>query len=308
MTAERVTLGGDLTVRRLGLGTMELTGRGTWGEPRDPAGARALLRRARELGVELFDTADSYGPEVSERLVADALHPYGGIVVATKGGLTRQGPSLWSRNCRPGHLRSSCEGSLRRLRVDCIDLYQLHAVDPRVPVEESLGALAELQQQGKIRHIGVCNVGLAQLERALVAAAVVSVQNRYNAADRRSEAVLERCEQLGIAFVPWAPLDGGSLSGVRGRLGRIARRHGATDAQIALTWLLHRSPLVVPIPGTRSVEHLEENLGAASLELGPEDLAALASPVRAGLSARRLARGARMRARRLRRSFYARRV
>jgi len=290
---------GDITVRRLGLGTMELTGHGTWGEPRDPAGARALLRRARELGVDFFDTADSYGPEVSERLIADALHPYGEVVVATKGGMTRQGPSLWSRDCRPEHLRSACEGSLRRLRVDCIDLYQLHVVDPDVPIEESLGMLAELRAQGKIRHIGVCNVSRSELERAVAATPVVSVQNRYNAADRRSESVLELCETLGLAFIPWAPVGGGGLSDARGAVVRTARRLGATAPQVALAWLLHRSPLTVPIPGTRSLAHLEENVRASSLVLEPGDLAALASPVKVGFGAKRIARQMRRRARRL---------
>jgi pyridoxine 4-dehydrogenase len=305
MAAETVTFGGDLTVARLGLGTMELTGQGTWGEPRNPAEARTLLRRARELGVELFDTADSYGPHVSERLLAEALHPYDGIVVATKGGHTRGGPSLWARDGRPEHLRAACEGSLRRLRVDRIDLYQLHAVDPAVPIEESVGTLAELRQQGKIRHIGVCNVGVAELERALAVAPIVSVQNRYNASDRTSEAVVERCEQLGIAFLPWAPLAGGHLSAGRGTLARIARRLDATTAQVALAWLLHRSPLIVPIPGTRSREHLHENVRAALLSLDAADLDALASPARTGISARRLRRGARRIGRRLRRSIGA---
>jgi pyridoxine 4-dehydrogenase len=307
MVAATVTFGGDLTVRRLGLGTMELTGHGTWGEPRDPAGARALLHRARELGVELFDTADAYGPDVSERLIAEALHPYDGLAIATKGGHTRGGPSLWARDGRPEHLRAACEGSLRRLRVDRIDLYQLHAVDPAVPIEESVGALAELRQEGKIRHIGVCNVGVAELERALVVAPIVSVQNRYSASDRMSEAVLERCEQLGIAFLPWAPLAGGYLSAGRGTLARIARRLDATRAQVALAWLLHRSPLIAPIPGTRSREHLDENMGAALLSLDAADLRALASPVSTGISVRHLRRGARRVGRRLRRSIGAKR-
>ncbi len=296
---ETVTLGGNLTVRRLGLGAMELTGHGTWGAPRDRPGALGLIRRARELGVDFFDTADSYGPEVSEQLVAEALYPYVDVVVATKGGLTRQGPSLWGRNGRPEHLRSACEGSLRRLRVDCVRLYQLHAVDPVVPIEESLGALVELKEQGKIEHIGVCNVGVSDLERALAVTPIVSVQNRYNAADRASAPVLELCERLSITFIPWAPLGGGVLSGGRGQLRRTARRLGATPAQLALAWLLHRSPLMLPIPGTRSVDHLEENMRAAALHIAPEDIAALELPVRVAPSVRQLVRQGRRRARRL---------
>lgn len=295
--AETVTLGGNLTVGRLGLGTMELTGHGTWGEPRDAEAANALLQRARELGVGFFDTADSYGPEVSERLIAQALHPYEGVTVATKGGLTRQGPSLWARDGRPEHLRAACEGSLRRLRVDRIPLYQLHAVDPAVPLEDSVGVLAELRAEGKIEHIGVCNVTADELERALAVTTVVSVQNRYSAADRRWEAVLELCERHGIAFIPWAPLAGGALSSARSTLGAAAKLRGVTPAQLALAWLLHRSPLVLPIPGTRSIEHLEENIRAAAVDLGPEDLAALARPVTVRSGARQLVR-------RLRRRLY----
>ena len=297
--AETVNLGGSLTVRRLGLGTMELTGHGTWGEPRDPAAARALVSRARELEVDFFDTADSYGPEVSERILAEALHPYGEVVVATKGGLTRQGPSRWSRDGRPEHLRSACEGSLRRLRVDCIRLYQLHAVDPAVPLEESLGSLVELRDEGKIEHIGLCNVSATELEQALSMTQIVSVQNRYNAEDRGSDPVLELCERLRIVFIPWAPLAGGALSGARGPLRRMARRLGATPAQVALAWLLHTSPLMLPIPGTRAIQHLEENVRSMMLRLEPGDLADLAPPVKAKPGARRLVRRARRRARRL---------
>lgn len=296
--AETIILGGNLTVRRLGLGTMELTGHGTWGQPRDPIGARALVRRARDLGVDFFDTADSYGPDVSEQLVAEALHPYDGVVVATKGGLTRRGPSLWSRNGRPDHLRSACEGSLRRLRVDCIRLYQLHAVDPDVPIEESLGALVELRGQGKIEHIGVCNVSVSDLQRALAVTEIVSVQNRYNAEDRGSDPVLELCERMRIVFIPWAPLAGGALSGARGPLRRTARRLGATPAQVALAWLLHTSPLMLPIPGTRAIQHLEENVRSMMLRLEPDDLADLALPVKVKPGARRLVRRVRRRARR----------
>jgi aryl-alcohol dehydrogenase-like predicted oxidoreductase len=297
--AETIVLGGNLTVRRLGLGTMELTGHGTWGQPRDPNGARALVRRARDLGVDFFDTADSYGPEVSERLVAEALHPYDGVVVATKGGLTRRGPSLWSRNGRPEHLRSACEGSLRRLRVECIRVYQLHAVDPAVPIEESLGSLVELRDEGKIEHIGVCNVSVPDLERALAVTPIVSVQNRFNAGDRASAPVLELCERYGIPFIPWAPLAGGALSGGRGPLRRTGRRLGATPAQVALAWLLHSSSLMLPIPGTRSVQHLEENVRSAALSLEPTDLAELELPVIVTPGARHLVRHVRRRARRM---------
>jgi aryl-alcohol dehydrogenase-like predicted oxidoreductase len=257
------------------------------------------MRRARELGVDFFDTADSYGPEVSERLVAEALHPYHDIVVATKGGMTRHGPSLWSRDGRRDHLRAACEGSLRRLRVDCIRVYQLHAVDPAVPIEESLGALLELQEEGKIEHIGICNVSAAELDRAVAVTPIVTVQNRFNAADRRSEPVLELCERLRIPFIPWAPLAGGALSGARGPIRRTARRLGATPAQVALAWLLHRSPLMLPIPGTRSVEHVEENIRAISLALDEDDIGRLVEPVKIRRGVRRLVRPVRARASRL---------
>ena len=294
-----VSLGGTTTIRRIGLGTMKLTGPGTWGPPPDPSAARALLWRAHELGVDFFDTADAYGPSVSEELLRHALHPFGETVVATKGGHTRQGPSRWKRDGRPEHLREACHASLRRLGVDRIDLYQLHAVDPHVPLEESLGALVLLQQEGKIRHIGVCNVTADELERARAVANVVSVQNRFNALHRESEPVLEACGQMGIVFIAWAPLGGGRLAVSRGEVARIARQHGATHAQVVLAWSLHRSPSLVAIPGTRSIRHLEENIGAAGLELGHEDLAALARPVEPGHSPRILLRDLRRRARRL---------
>jgi aryl-alcohol dehydrogenase-like predicted oxidoreductase len=297
--AETIILGGSLAVRRLGLGTMELTGHGTWGEPRDPRSARALLRRARELEVDFFDTADSYGPEVSERLVAEVLYPYEGVVVATKGGFTRRGPSLWSRNGRPEHLRSACEGSLRRLRIERVPLYQLHAVDPAVPIEESVGGLVELREEGKIEHIGVCNVSVPELERALAVTQIASVQNRFNAGDRGSEAVLALCERFGIPFIPWAPLAGGMLAGTRGPLRRTGRRLGAAPAQVALAWLLQRSPVMLPIPGTRSLRHLEENVLATALRLEAGDLAELDVPVRVTPGARQLVRRVRRRARRL---------
>jgi pyridoxine 4-dehydrogenase len=259
---------GDLEVNRMGFGAMRITGKGTWGDPADREGAKAVLRRAVELGVNLFDTAASYGPEVSERLIAETLHPYpDGLVIATKGGLTRPGPGEWARDGRPESLRESLEGSLRRLRLERIDVYQLHSVDPQVPIEESVGTLAELQREGKIRHIGLSNVDVRQLATAKAVAPIVSVQNRYNVADRHSEGVLEVCERDGLAFWPWFPLAVGELARSDGRLAQVARAHGASAAQVALAWLLRRSPVMTPIPGTSSVEHLEENIGSASLEL-----------------------------------------
>ena len=268
---------GELEVRRLGFGAMQLTGPGTWGPPRDPAEARAVLRRAVELGVTLIDTADAYGPETSERLIAEALFPYpAGLVVATKGGFVRPAPGRWAPDGRPEHLRQSCEASLRRLRLERIDLYQLHAVDPQVPLEESLGALLELAAEGKIRHVGVCNVDEHQLERAVAAGPVVSVQNRLSLAERASEPLVERCAELGLGFVAWAPLAKGFLTRPHGALARVAKRRGATPGQVALAWLLHRSPAIAVIPGTASVRHLEENAVAARLVLEPRDLDELA--------------------------------
>ena len=264
---------GDLEVHRLGFGAMRITGRGVWGEPDDPAEARRLLRRVVELGVDLIDTADSYGPAISERLIREALHPYPeGLVIATKGGSIRFGPEGWGADGRPEHLREACEGSLRRLRLDRIDLYQLHTIDPHVPLQESVGALNDLQEEGKIRHIGLSNVDVGELERALEIADVVSVQNRYSLADRGSEDVLEQCEELGIGFIPWFPLAAGRLANGRGVLADVAREHGATPAQIALAWLLGHSPVMLPIPGTASVKHLEENAAAASIRLTDEEL------------------------------------
>jgi pyridoxine 4-dehydrogenase len=270
-------LGGDLPVRRLGYGAMRITGSGVWGEPPDPDGAKALLRRVLELGVNLIDTADSYGPEVSELLIADALHPYPtDLVIATKGGLLRDGPHQWRADCSPSHLRAACEASLRRLRLERIDLYQLHTVDAQVPIEESVGALVELQEAGLVRHIGVCNVSVDELARARGVADVVSVQNRYNLADRGSDDVVDTCAREGLAFLPWFPLATGALAAPGGRLDQLAQAHNATAAQVALAWLLARSPTMLPIPGTSSIEHFEENMGAARLDLTPEDLAALA--------------------------------
>jgi pyridoxine 4-dehydrogenase len=276
--APSLTLGGDLTVSRLGFGALRLTGPGGWGEPADREGAKAVLRRAVALGVTFIDTADSYGPETGERLIAEALYPYPeDLVIASKGGLRRAGPSteLWPRDGRPRQLRSACEGSLQRLRLERIDLYQLHAVDEEVPLEESLGALAELQSEGKIRHIGLSNVGTAELTRAVQVVPVVSVQNRYSVADRTSDDVLAACERAGFAFIPWHPLDVGLLAEGKAVLQELAAAHGATTAQVALAWLLHRSAIMLPIPGTASIDHLEENAAAGALELTDEEMARL---------------------------------
>jgi aryl-alcohol dehydrogenase-like predicted oxidoreductase len=271
------TLGGDLEVGRLGFGAMRITGQGIWGEPEDLGSARELLRRVVDRGVNLIDTADSYGPEVSENLIAEVLHPYPeGLVIATKGGFERPGPGRWEAACRPERLKRCCEGSLRRLKLERIDLYQLHTVDRKVPIEDSVGALAELQEEGKIRHIGVSNVSGEELERARQIAPVVSVQNRYNLTDRSSEEVLEECERAGLGFLPWYPLATGDLAAPGGALDEVARAHGATPAQVALAWLLQRSPVTLPIPGTSSIAHFEENLEAVELELSEEELQTLA--------------------------------
>ncbi len=268
------SLGGDLSVNRLGYGAMRLTGQGVWGEPKDPEGAKALLRRAVELGINFIDTADSYGPAVGEPLIGEALSPYAdGVVVATKGGLTRQGPNRWMPVGRPEYLAQQVEMSLRFLKVERIDLYQLHRIDPKVPVEESLGALGRLQKQGKIRHIGLSEVKVDEIERAQKTVKIVSVQNEYNIGNRKSEDVLKYCEQNGIGFIPWFPVAAGDLAKPGGVLDEAAQRHEATVAQLALAWLLHRSPVMLPIPGTSSVEHLEENTAAADLELTDEEWA-----------------------------------
>jgi aryl-alcohol dehydrogenase-like predicted oxidoreductase len=267
-------LGGDIPVHRLGFGAMRITGPGIWGEPRDHDGAIATLRRAVELGINLIDTADSYGPYVSERLIHEALHPYpDDLVIATKGGLTRGGPNQWSPDGRPEHLRAACEGSLQRLQLEQIALYQLHRPDPAVPLEESLGMLATLKDEGKIRHIGVCNVSEDQLSRALEITPIVSVQNRYGHSDRSSEPIVERCELEALAFLPWAPLGGGNVTDPT--VERIAANHGATARQVALAWLLAHSPVMLPIPGTSSVAHLEENVAARELQLTPQEIAEL---------------------------------
>jgi pyridoxine 4-dehydrogenase len=267
------TIGGDLEVRRLGFGAMRITGNGIWGPPDDPEEAKRLLRRVVELGVNLIDTADSYGPEVSENLIAEALHPYpDGLVIATKGGMTRSGPGQWPRDGRPEHLKEACEASLKRLRLERIDLYQLHSPDPQVPLEDSIGALKELQDEGKIRHVGVSNVSPSELERARALVDVVTVQNRYNLIDRYSEAVLSACERDGIGFIPWFPLATGDLARPGGPLDDLARRHEAAPGQLALAWLLARSPVMLPIPGTSSVVHFEENMKAEAIELAPDDV------------------------------------
>jgi aryl-alcohol dehydrogenase-like predicted oxidoreductase len=270
---------GDLTVNRLGFGAMRLTGPGVWGAPEEPGQARAVLRRAVELNVNLIDTADSYGPHVNEELVADALHPYpAGLVIATKAGWRRPGPGRWVPDGRPTHLRDAVHGSLLRLKLDRIDLLQLHTPDPNVPFDESVGALADLQRAGKIRHVGLSNVGIEQIAVARGITTIVSVQNRLAADDDEDTPerdVLEYCARNGIAYLPWAPLSGGSLHGRA--FANVARTHRATAHQVALAYLLRRSPMIAPIPGTSSLAHLEENVAAAALTLSDEDVSALAA-------------------------------
>src|SRR5215472_9994947 len=284
--AGTLRLGGDLVVNRMGFGAMRVTGPGIWGEPKDPAEARRVLRRAVELGVNFIDTADAYGPEVSEQLIAESLAPYPrGLVIATKGGLLRPSAPQWVPDGRPEHLRAACEGSLKRLKLARIDVYQFHAIDPKVPLEDSLGELARLRQEGKIRHVGVSNFKVDELARARRVVPVVSVQNRYNLADRGSEDVLGVCTRDGLAFIPWAPLASGSTTRLEGgadrdnergaALEKVAAAHGASVMQVAIAWLLARSPAMLPIPGTGSVEHLEENVAAGRLQLSPAELAAL---------------------------------
>ncbi|HEV2459738.1 MAG TPA: aldo/keto reductase [Ktedonobacterales bacterium] len=277
----KLTIGGDRDVYRLGFGAMRITGPGIWGPPGDKQEVIRVLRRALELGINLIDTADSYGPEVSETLIAEALYPYPrGLVIATKGGLVRPGPDRWVPDGRPGHLRAALEGSLRRLHLDRIDVYQFHSPDPKVPFEESVGTLAEMQKEGKIRHIGLSNVTVDELARAQRIVPVVSVQNHYNLASRESEGMsvaesermIDVCASQGIAFFPWAPLTAGALAQPVGPLGGIARQHHATPSQIALAWLLRRSPTMVPIPGTASVQHLEENVQGATIRLTDAEL------------------------------------
>ena len=274
--AGQITLGGDLKVNRLGFGAMRITGPGVWGPPADVAVALEVVKKAVQLGVNFIDTADSYGPEVSEDLIARALHPYpADLVIATKAGLVRPGPDVWNRNAQPKHLRSACEGSLRRLRRDRIDVYQLHAPDPRVPYADSVGELVRLQKEGKIRHIGVSNVSLQELQQAERLTPIVSVQNRFNLEERRSDGVLEYCAGRSIAFIPWAPLDSGrhaKSSGSVEALARIAQRHKVSVGAVAIAWLLEHSPAILPIPGTGSVKHLQENVAAASMVLNAEDV------------------------------------
>jgi pyridoxine 4-dehydrogenase len=275
--AGQFLIGNDLRVTRLGFGTMRLTGKGVWGEPADRSEAVQVLRRAVELGIDFIDTADSYGPNVSEEIIADALYPYGaGLVIATKGGFDRPGPGIWVENGRPEHLRSACEASLRRLRLERIDLYQLHRVDPKVPPEDQLGALKELQAEGKIRHIGLSEVGVRQIQSAQKIVPIVSVQNRYSLADRASEDVLNYCEREKMAFIPWFPLAAGKLSGEDSPIRRLAEQWNATPSQVALAWLLARSKVMLPIPGTSNVEHLAENVAAAALKFDESNMRKLA--------------------------------
>jgi pyridoxine 4-dehydrogenase len=275
ITPPTLRLGGELAVGRLGFGAMRLVGRG-WGEPRDREGAKRVLRRAVELGVTFIDTADAYGPETNELLIREALHPYPpDLVIATKGGYLREGPHRLIANGRPDQLRRACEGSLRRLGLESLPLYQLHTFDPAVPIEESAGALAQLRAEGKVRHVGLCNVGQHTLERVRRILPLASVQSRYNLVERSAEPVLAACEAAGMAFIPWFPLAKGALAGGGRRLARVARARRATPAQVALAWLLACSPVTLPIPGTTSRGHLEENLAAATLELSPDELAAL---------------------------------
>jgi pyridoxine 4-dehydrogenase len=276
------SIGNDLPINRLGFGAMRITGKGIWGEPANRAEAVRVLRRAVELGINFIDTADSYGPHVSEEIIAEALYPYpAGLVIATKGGFDRPGPNKWVENGRPEHLRAACEGSLRRLRLERIDLYQLHRIDPKVAAEDQLGTLMNLQAEGKIKHIGLSEVNVGQIERAQAIVPIVSIQNRYSVTDRGSEDVVDYCERQEIGFIPWFPLAAGKLSGAGSPVNRVAERLKATPSQVALAWLLARSPFILPIPGTSSVEHLEENVAAAGLKLDMNALQELGEMVAA---------------------------
>ena len=274
------TLGGDLTVSRLGFGSMQLTGEGVWGYPKDIDGAKAVLKRAVELGVDFIDTADSYGPYVAEELIQEALHPYkDGLVIATKAGLTRTGPGAWPPVGRPEYLRQECEMSLRRLKLDTIDLFQLHRIDEKVPLEDQVGEFKKLQDEGKIRHIGLSEVTVDQLQQAQQIATIVSVQNLYNLAKRDAEDLLDYSEANGIGFIPWFPLATGGLAKEGGKLDELAKKHDASPSQLALAWLLQRSPVMLPIPGTSSVAHLEDNMKAAELHLSDDEFAELEQAV-----------------------------
>ena len=278
--AKTFKIGGDLEVNRLGYGAMRLTGKGVWGEPKDRSEAKRVLKRAVESGVNFIDTADSYGPAVSEPLIGEALAPYPkGLVVATKAGFTRQGPDKWIQLGRPEYLVQQVEMSLRYLKTDVIDLWQLHRIDPKVPVEESLGAIAKLQSQGKIRYVGLSEVKPKEIDQARKVIKIVSVQNLYNVGDRQHEDVLQYCEQHGLAFIPWFPVAAGQLAKAGGKLDRVAKRHGSTVSQLSLEWLLHRSPVMLPIPGTSSVAHLEENLKAGGISLSGQDMKAIEEAV-----------------------------
>jgi pyridoxine 4-dehydrogenase len=271
-SAGTVFIGKDLTVNRLGFGAMRLTGEGIWGAPKDPEECKRVLKRLLDLNVNFIDTADAYGPYVSETLIAEALHPYPkGLVIATKGGLTRQGPNQWLPVGRAEYLRQCVEMSLRRLKVDRIDLYQLHRIDPRVPVEESLGELKKMQEEGKIHHIGVSETSVAEIEQARKIVPIVSVQNKYNITDRAHEDVVDYCEKNNLVFIPWFPLAAGSLTRPGGVLDNLAKAHNATTSQIAIAWLLRRSPMMLPIPGTSKVKHLEENVASAELKLSDSE-------------------------------------
>jgi pyridoxine 4-dehydrogenase len=275
-SAGEFLIGNDLRVTRLGFGAMRITGDGVWGEPANRAEAIRVLQRAVELGINFIDTADSYGPHISEEIIAQALHPYpANLVIATKAGFDRPGPNRWVENGKPEHLRSACEGSLRRLRLDRIDVYQLHRIDPKVPAEDQLGALKDLQAQGKIKHIGLSEVSVKQIQHAQTIVPIVSVQNRYSVADRGSEDVLEYCETQKMAFIPWFPLAAGKVSGADSPLRSLAAQWKVSPSQVALAWLLARSPVILPIPGTSKVEHLEENVAAADLRIDTDKLSML---------------------------------
>ena len=280
------SLGGDLPIHRLGFGAMRITGPGIWGEPKDRDEAKRVLKRLPDLGVNFIDTADAYGPEVSENLIAEALHPYpAGLVIATKGGFTRQGPNKWAIVGHPEYLRQCVELSLRRLKLERIELYQLHRIDPQVPVEDSLGELKKMQQEGKIRHIGLSEVSVKEIERAQKTVAIVSVQNKYNIADRTHETVLQFCEKQGLGFIPWFPMEQGKLNNPGSALEQAAKLHKATTAQLALAWLLHHSPVLLPIPGTSSVKHLEENVAATTLKLSEAEWQSLEKGIAKAVSA-----------------------